>query len=454
VRILSLGQGLPEPNIDNYTWASSLSFFDYDAIVVDPAEAVSKFVESVTRGEGDYRTYDDIPIAEGPTTSETFGLVDLLRERREEVERLLARGGLVVCFAYPDVPHPRVGGFTGCHRYYWLPAPAGCDYGPAYLRPASGRQAKVADWEHPFAAYIDSHRNDVLYRAALPEGAAGFPGARVIARSPGGAVIAAEVPVGGGRVVFLPALSPNLLSSTRSEVASHLVAAIRNTLLQAAEGTPPEWTEDYPLPGLQEAQRRIAEAEAKLDELEAELDEARTEYRGIERYQRILWQEGKYGFELPVRDALTLLGATSYASPDEPAVFSMAGEVVFVEAESSTGAVGMDPHYRLRERVEQKIADDKRRPFGLVIVNGYREQAPASRQTQFTESLRIAAESMRYCLLEATTLFRAVKDKLEGKGDAAAFLKRIVATEGLFSPPEASQEEERLDSTARSAIKD
>jgi len=454
VRVLSLGQGLPEPSIDNYNWASALSFYDYDAVIVDPAEAVSKFVESVIRGEGDYRTYDDVPVAEGPTTADRAGLVDLLRERREEVERLLARGGLVVCFAYPDVPHPRVAGFTGCHRFYWLPAPAGFDYGPGYLKPASGRQAKVADWEHPFAAYIDGHRNDVLYRAALPEGAAGFPGARVIARSPGGAVIGADLPVGGGRVVFLPALSPNLMSSTRSEIASRLVAAIRNTLLQAAEGSPPAWTEDYSLPGLQEAQRRIADAEAKLEELEAELDEARTEYSGLERYQRILWQEGKYGFELPVRDALTLLGATSYASPDEPAVFSMAGEVVFLEAESSTGAVGMEPHYRLRERVEQKIADDRRRPFGLIVVNGFREQPPASREPQFAESLRIAAESMRYCVLEATTLFRAVRDKLEGKGDAAAFLKRIVETEGVFAPPEGMEDEERLDSTARSGIKD
>jgi len=177
--------------------------------------------------------------------------------------------------------------------------------------------------------------------------------------------------------------------------------------------------------------------EAAWDELEADLDEARNAYRALDRYRRILWQEGKYGFELPVRDALALLGATPYSQPDEPAVFSMALEAVMVEAESSSGEVGMEPHYRLRERLEARIAHEKRRSFGLIVVNGYREQPPDGRPQEYAESLRVAAESMRYCVVTAIDLFDAVKDKLEGRGDAGAFLKRIVATEGVFTATEA-----------------
>ena len=125
MRILSLGQALPDSSIDNYNWASALSFFDYDALIVDPSVAVSEMVEGVTRDGLSYTGYDDEPIENGPTTADAIGLADLLYRRREEVERLLGHGGLVVCFAYPDVFHPRVSGFTGCHRYYWLPAPPG-----------------------------------------------------------------------------------------------------------------------------------------------------------------------------------------------------------------------------------------------------------------------------------------------------------------------------------------
>jgi hypothetical protein len=432
MRVLAIGQGMPDPSVDNYNWASALSFFDYDAVLVDPAEGVSKFIENVALGQGDYQTYDDLPVVEGFTTARAAGVVDILRRRREETERFLARGGLVVCFAYPDVAHPDVVGFTGCHRYHWLPAPEGCDYGPAYVKSASGRAVKVIDWEHPFANVLDSMEG-VLYRASFAEGAAGFPGAKVIARSPGGAAIAVDVPVGGGRVIFVPAISPNILQSQRGEIAGRLVAAIRNTLLTDAEGEAPDWIGDHPLPGLEDARSRVEEVEAKLDELESELDEARNAYLALDRYRRILWQEGKYGFELPVRDVLALLGATPYSQTDEPATFSMAMEPVMVEAESSTGEVGMEPHYRLRERLESRISHDKRRSLGLIVVNGYSDLPPDERPQQYSESLRIAAESMRYCIVTATDLFAAVKDKLEGKGGADAFFKRIVATEGVYS---------------------
>ena len=452
MRILSIGQGLPDQAVDNYNWASALSIFDYDALLIDPMLGVSKFVEDVARGEGEYETYDDLPVAEGFTNADAVGVVDILRQRRDETERFLTRGGLVVCFAYPDVAHSRVLGFTGFHRYHWLPAPEGADYGPEYLKPASGRSVKVVDWEHPFAGFLDS-TTAFLYRASIAEGAAGFPGAKVLARSPGGAAVAVELPVASGRVIFIPALAVNVTSQQRSQIATALAAAIRNSLLTEAEGSAPDWVEELSLPGIEDARTRMEDAEAKLDELEAELDAARNDYRSLDRYRRILWQEGKYGFELPVRDALVLLGASSYAQSDEPAVFNMGSETVFVEAESAPGEVGMEPHYRLRERLEARIVKDKRRAFGLIVINGHNEIAPAERERQYADSLRIAAESMRYCVLTAADLFDAVRDKLEGRGDAKAFLRRLVETEGAFTPPE-SEEPEAEAATADSSAAD
>jgi hypothetical protein len=449
MRILSIGQGLPDPAMDNYNWASALSFFDFDAILIDPMLGVSKFVEDMAAGEGEYQTYDDLPVAEGFTNSDAVGVVDILRRRRDETERFLARGGLVVCFAYPDVTHNRVVGFTGFHRYHWLPAPQDRDYGPEYLKPASGRSVKVLDWEHPFAGFLDS-TSAFLYRTSIAEGAAGFPGAKVIARSSGGAAIAVDMPVGGGRVIFIPALAVHITGQQRTQIAASLSAAIRNTLLTAAEGDAPDWIHDLPLPGIEEAQSKMEDAEAKLDELEADLEAARNEYRGLDRYRRILWQEGKYGFELPVRDALTLLGGTGYSQPDEPAIFNLATQPVMVEAESSPGEVGMEAHYRLRERMEGRISKDKRRAYGIIVINGHNTVAPAERERQYSDSLRIAAESMRYCVVTATDLFDAVRNKLEGKGDEKAFLKRLVETEGIYTPPEPEPEAEAAAETSAS----
>ncbi|MPZ50110.1 MAG: hypothetical protein GEU75_12570 [Dehalococcoidia bacterium] len=430
MRILSLGFGLPDSQVDNYDWASALSFYDYDAIVVDPAEAVSKLVEDLTKAGAGYITYNEEPITEGPSTALAVGLADLLRSRREEVERLLAHGGIVVVFAYPDVPHTHVFGFNGCHRYYWLPAPTGADYGPNFIKRAAGTQVKPVDYEHPFADFLEQQRTNVMYRATFAEGAEGIPGARVIGRSNGGAPIAIDFEVGGGRVIFLPALPQRLSTSERQAIAGSIVAAIRNLLITSVEDDPPEWLDAYLLPGLEESRKQYESGDSKLEQLEAEVTVARNAYRGLDRYRRLLWQEGKYGFDLPVRDALGLLGFNPSGAVDEPGAFYFSGELVFVETEGGIGPVGMEPHYRLRERLESSIAHESRRPHGLIVINGHRNLPPDERPQQHEDSLRVAAESMRYAVVDAVQLFNAVRDKMDGK-DVSAFAKRLLQTEGV-----------------------
>ncbi len=434
MRILSLGCPIPNPLVDNYDWASAPAFYDYDAVIVDPGIAVSQLVLGIVDNGTAYTTHNDEPVLDGPTTDTSVGLADLLRQRRAEMQRFLAGGGLVVCMAYPDVPHPRVAGFTGCHRYYWLPAPPDRDYGPKYLLPAAGRHVSPSDYEHPFADYLDTMRDNVRYRATLAEGAEGLSETlKVIGRSPGGAAIAAEIETGGGRLIFLPALPGNLTHSERSRIGENLIDAIRDTLLTDAEEGPPDWLEEFKLPGLVEAQRRLEQAEDRFDEAEQELTEARNEYLSAERYRRLLWQEGKYGLDLPVRDALELLGFRNAASVDEPAYFLYSGDPLLVEIEGSAGPVGMNPHYRLRERIEHRIAAGTNRGQGLIIVNGQRELPPAERTEQFEDALRVASESMRYCVLRATDLFDAVRQQIEGDFDKAAFCRQIMETEGVLT---------------------
>lgn len=435
MRILSLGVPLPNAQVDNFNWASALSFFDYDALVIDPVDAVSNFIE-ITIKDGGYVTYTEQPVEDGQTSADSIGLADMLRRRQREVAQLLARGGIVVVIAQPDMPHPRVSGFTGCHRYYWLPAPEGLDYGPSYLEAANGTSFSVSEFGHPFAELLERIHGNVLYRAAFTDVEDGFVGrGKVLGRSPGGAVVALEVQVGAGKVVFLPALPLNPSTAERMSMANALVGAIRNTLLLGAEGSPPAWLKDYSLPGIDDAQAEVKSATDTADAAEAALDEARNAYRTLDVHRRILWQEGKYGFDLPVRDALSLLGLASIRSQDDPAAYFHDGETLFVETESAKTAVGLSPHYRMRERLETKIVMDGQRVRGLIVVNGYREQDPATRPQQYEPSLQLAAEQMNYGILLASDLFAAVKDKLLGVNDGSAFASALLEARGLFKPP-------------------
>lgn len=439
MRILSLGTPLPGPPIDNHTFASAPAFFDYDALVVDP-QALSQLIEEVVEGSAEHTTRSGERVANAPTAPDAVGLADLLRDRQEETARLLARGGLVVCFAYPNVVHHRVAGFTGCDRYFWLPAPPGLQYREPFLRRGVGSELIPIEHDHPFGPLIDQFRGKLTYHAYFADCEPGFagPSGRVFARSLGGAAIGVEFPIAQGKAVFLPPIARLPNSDARYAYSSALQEAIRRLLNLAATASPPPWLGQYELAGLSarlstrdDTQRNLAEAQEALAAAQDAVDE-------LDRYRRLLWQEGKYGLEEPVRDVLALLGFRIVAKDlDAPAQIQLGigrgrSQVAFLEVEGSDEAVGMDGHYRLRRRLEEAIAQGKPRR-GLLVINGYRTQPPAERGAQYQDALRVAAESMRYCIATTEQLFHAARASLQGdEATVHAFRERLLTTEGVL----------------------
>src|SRR3972149_1755401 len=102
MRPLVLGIPLPHVTFDNYSFLSAPSLFDYGRVIVETS-ALSEAIEQVTAGSIEYRTYGGLPVVNGPGGPAAFSLAELLRLRRLEAERLLARGGIIACFAHPRV---------------------------------------------------------------------------------------------------------------------------------------------------------------------------------------------------------------------------------------------------------------------------------------------------------------------------------------------------------------
>ena len=398
MRILSLGYPLPNPQIDNYTFASAPSFFDYDAMVVDP-ESLSRLIEEVVDQTADHATAERQPVVNGATGPLATGLADLLRRRQSETARLLANGGSVVCLIRPDVLHHRVAGFTGCDRYFWLPAPAGLQYRESHLMPGYGQSVLVTDYDHPFATYVESFRERLAYSAYFVEGIPGFAGfARVFARSAGGAAIGVELRVDAGRVVFIPyvarpgarrqpppgrvvdsRLPPPFAGAGRRRVAAALGARCH-------------------APGLADLEAKHAAAEEALEAAQAKAAETGARVAELDKYRRLLWQEGKYGLEAVARQAFAALGYQVSDNLDEPCALFNSGERLLVEVEGSPAAVGMEAHYRLRRRIEEAIAEG--RPHkGVVLVNGHRLSAPESREVPVRR--RTARRGGEHALLPA-----------------------------------------------------
>lgn len=206
MRTLVLGIPLPHVSYDNHSFISAPSIGEYQRLIVN-MEAVSKVVNEVVEGSTEHRNFGGQSVSNQSTTATAFGLSDLLPMRRREAESFLARGGLLVCFVYPNVVHPRIGGVDQWSRYAWLPAPGGFQY-EEHLLPGFGTSgAKLAQDDHPFAPYVSEFGARLGYRAVLDENAPNFSDyGRIFMRSAGGAAIGADLLVDKGHVILLPPL--------------------------------------------------------------------------------------------------------------------------------------------------------------------------------------------------------------------------------------------------------
>ena len=428
-RILSLGFPLPGIQVDNYTMLSAPSFFDYDAIVVEPRVA-GALVEDVVAGAAEARTFGNALVRTEPAAVGQVALADLLRRRRDETRMLLERGGVVVAFAHPSVRHVLPGG-DSADEYGWLPLTEGLALEPPLLIPGEGSQALVVDWEHPLAGFVSSQLANTAYRAHFD--VRRMEGARVFARSQGGAAIGVELPLPAGRLILVPALKAAPAGEGRYAASEALQAGLRRTLGAVAQGRAPAWLGPMALPGLAERQKALQEARAAAEAATEALRAAEASYEALERFQRLLWQEGAVGLDPVVVEALRLLGFDVLDRDPAQLEIRLGAGSALVEIEASEHPVEMAAHHRLRQRIERTIERRGQAPRGILFVNGQRLLPPPHR-AHVTDAVRIASETMRYCVAPTSGLYDAVVANLNGDDDAvAAYRQRLMAHDGVLS---------------------
>ena len=423
-RILSLGFPLPGIRVDNYNFLTAPSFFDYDALVVDPG-ALSTLIEGVVDGSVEAKTFGDRRVRNVPESPSDVAFTDVLLRRRDETRALLDHGGVIVCFAHPAITHSNIADADALTNYYWLGEAA-----PGLIA-ADGTQAAIADYGHPMAPFVLGQLANIAYRAQLRD----VPDAFV--RSYGGAAIGADLPGDAGRIVMLPALKSLPSGEGRYALSESLQSGIRRMLGIVAEGRPPFWVPQYPLPGLAERAVAAEQARATLKVAAAALADADREHDELARYQRLLWQQGQIGLEDVVLDALRLIGCDVYANDPNVLELRIDGVRVLLEIDGSDTEVGMASHYRLRQRIERAIERTGEAARGLIIINGHRLAPPAERPSQASDALRTAAETMRYALAPTVGLYESVVAQLSAeKESVAAYRTALATTCGLLERPE------------------
>ncbi|MEX1103746.1 MAG: hypothetical protein WED87_05835, partial [Dehalococcoidia bacterium] len=101
MRILAVGFPLPHKDVDNYTPLTAPSYFDYDALFIDPA-SVTASAASLLAAEREFEAFDGRPVLNAPSSATTVSAADQLRRRLDETRRLLESGGTVALMGRPN----------------------------------------------------------------------------------------------------------------------------------------------------------------------------------------------------------------------------------------------------------------------------------------------------------------------------------------------------------------
>jgi hypothetical protein len=222
-----------------------------------------------------------------------------------------------------------------------------------------------------------------------------------------------------------------------------LQAGIRRMLGVVAEGRPPHWIAQHPLPGVDARAGDVASARASVAAAEVAMADAEQAHEEVARFQRLLWQQGQVGLEDVVLDALKLIGCEVYGNDPSALELRVDGTRVLLEIEAGDGAVDLAPHYRLRQRIERTIQQRGAAPRAAIIINGYRLDPPAERRAQASDALRVSAETMRYALIPTTALFDGVAAKLSGDDAPAAAVREALRTAEGLAPANTARPQEQ-----------
>ncbi len=434
MRVLALGWEIEGPGVLRAEFASADSLASYDAVLIDPEPLPSLWLlQAVLEPDGVWRLHP------GRDLGLSRALDNLVSARRAEVEDLLLRGGgvVVVRVRAPgegveiagNPPHrldryaflPRTSLVSGPHH---LGLPGGLK-----IVPRRGRDLAVSDRAHPVGPYLDAFAPlgyEAVLVAALGAPLASF--GRVLATNRVGDVIAWELPLGAGRMLFLPSFP----GASPAEVGERLLPVVAALLAEPLPVELPDWISGFELPGEDELRRNeeaVAREQERVRRKQADLGETRRSYDVL---RALLAPRGVHGLAQAVQAALDRLGFTVSSLGEAPATVVAAspdGDLLVRVAVSLFGPVGPEEHRALLLDLDRLRAEGGQDARGMLVCLAEPRLDPRRRGPQWAESVRRGCRDHNLLFTSSADLFRAVRHVLS-HGDADEVRKDLVSAAG------------------------
>jgi len=408
LKIFTLDYPIKYQGIANYTFLSRGTLIDADIVVIDPEQLAE---EALNQNYEYDKQYQGKPIL---YESYSRLIIETIEKRKKELQILLDNGKTIFVFLKPlyevnvitSVTQELKGSKTVNMRS--VSAVSNYSFSPIFPQFMEGTGECVGleakSIYYPILKPIQPLLYYDAYFSKIPENGVIFAVTLGTKNAVG-----VSVPVSKGQIVFLPAIGTPI---SAGHLANIFISITKAFLSGGSLTPPPEWTNEYGLPG-EEAQRAtITKIEGAISKLNLEIEDEKEKLKKIQSWKCLLFEQGK-PLETAVKNAFTLLGFSVSnfhdSSQEHDIILEADNERALGEIEGKDSKpINVDKFRQLSTNLDEDFERSGKYAKGILIGNGYRLTKPNLREPQFTDRVMEGAKAKKFAVIPTSELYQAV----------------------------------------------
>lgn len=407
-KIISVDFKIDVDDVTNTKMNSEISLLDGDIILINPAKTEWCF--------GEFKKYGGSGNEYVTMSQNSIQKMKKFKERKEEIERLLYNGKIIISFLAPIQTmkmQKNRNSYPVYSNYNWLPDEL--NYLPGSIRNGTGESIFLDDSNY-FTSFYSGFKNQLNYKAYLISGSIDNLNLsdKLKIKNNTGNLVGFSKKVGNGLMIFLPYISDEFNSKKLVDI---LIQCSKPFLTNNLKTEPPNWTCEFKIPGEKDLQDDIKKIKDEISDLKNNLDELNKDKNELTSFKKLLYEQGK-PLEEEVKKSFELMGfeVTDHENDDmehDIILECNKGRIIGEIEGKDNDPIRISKLDQLSRVVDEDFHRNDSYPEGILIGNGYRLSNIEDRPNIFTEKVQISADRKNFGLLDTVELYKISVKLLE-----------------------------------------
>lgn len=428
MKILAIGSFYEHESVDCVSFGSTISFLDYDIVVIDFQYILSDYKAS---SSGTYRGYKCL------NDDDSVKLLQDIERRRLEIIEMLKLGRSIVVYTpcdqicYVDTGRREYSG-TGKNRHTTRIVQ---DINLLSVLPVSFNTIQASGssiefkGEELFSAFWNKNKKYLSFNAYFKE-TVGKPLFYIKGTDK---VIGSYLNVENGSLLFIPAFSDeNEEEKNEREFFKSIIVVINELKKSTGDFELPDWALNYLLPDELKQRDVLSKYEKDLKSISNKISKQKKLISMIEENKILFTGTGK-ALEIHVGKIFSNLGfevAEGLPGRDD-LILKFGGKVAVVEVKGVSKSAAEKHAAQLEKWVSEYYSSHELLPKGILIVNAFKDIPLKDRiEDAFPSQMKSYCENRNHCLLTGIQLLGLYLFCNQNKDKIAETVDKLFDTNG------------------------